>query len=188
MAPFLLIGALNFSATKMGLFIAAFSMARTFLAPVAGRLSDTLGPRAFLVLGNVLLAAALLWLSRLGTGTDQWALLVALLVAGAGAAFVEPVVTSGIMGAVPSDRLGTASASVAMGRQVAFAVGVTVAGAIFTVRESAHVVGLATRDFVEEVAGREAIALGCGDTMLAGVALAALAAVMSLRLGKGTTD
>jgi hypothetical protein len=72
-----------------------------------------------------------------------------------------------------------------MGRQVAFAVGVTVAGAIFTVRESAHVVGLATRDFVEEVAGREAIALGFGDTMLAGVALASLAAVMSLRLGKG---
>ena len=184
-APFLLIGALDFSATKMGIFIAAFSLGRTFLAPVAGRLSDPFGPRVFLVSGNLLLAAALLWLSRLETGTDQWALFTALLVAGAGAAFVEPVVTSVIMGAVPSDRLGTASASVAMGRQVAFAVGVTVAGAIYTVRQSAQVAALISRGFGEEAAVAESIALGFGDTMLVGVALAALAAVMSLRLGKG---
>jgi MFS family permease len=168
----------------MGLFIAAFSIGRAFLAPLAGQLSDRFGARPFLLLGNVLLAVALLWLSGLGTGTADWALLSAMLLAGAGSAFFEPVVTSVIMGAVPQDRLGAASASVAMGRQVAFSVGVTVAGAIFTIRESAYAAQIAVEGAAEESAAPEAIVRGFGDTMLAGVAVAAIAAVLSLSLGE----
>ena len=185
LAPFFFVDALAYSATKMGLFIAAFSIGRTFLAPLAGQLSDRFGPRPFLVLGNVLLAFALLWLSRLGTGTADWALLSAMLLAGAGSALFEPVVTSVIMGAVPQDRLGAASASVAMGRQIAFSVGVTAAGAIFTIRESVYIAQMAVEGIAEEVATLEAIARGFGDTMLAGVAVAAIAAVLSLSLREG---
>ncbi len=62
--PFFLLDSIGFSATKMGLFLAAFSLGRTFLAPVAGQFSDRFGPRPFLILGNVFLAVALFWLSR----------------------------------------------------------------------------------------------------------------------------
>ena len=112
---FFFVGALGFSPTRMGLYVAAFYVGRAFLAPVAGRLSDTFGPRPFLVFGNLLLAAALLWLSRLGTGADEGAILSAMLLSGVGSALFEPVATSVIMGSVPQDRLGTASASVATG-------------------------------------------------------------------------
>ena len=46
-APFLLVDAMGFSATKMGLYIGAFYFGRTLLAPLAGRASDRIGPRPF---------------------------------------------------------------------------------------------------------------------------------------------
>ena len=179
-APFYLIGALGFSSTKMGLFIAGFYAGRAFVAPPVGWLSDVLGPRSFLVVGNLFLAAALLWLSGLGTGPQDWALLAAMLLGGVGSAFFEPVVTSVIMGSVPSDRLGTASASIAMGRHFAFAVGVALAGAIFTIRERAY---LAASGGPGEAASAPATAGAFGDTLLAGVALAVVAAALSLGVG-----
>jgi EmrB/QacA subfamily drug resistance transporter len=179
-APFFLLDSLGFSAAKMGLFIAAFSMGRTFLAPLAGRLSDTFGPRPFLLLGNTLLAIALFWLSRQGTGASDWALFSGLLLASAGSSFFEPVVTSSIMGSVPQDRAGTASASVALGRQTAFAVGVTVAGAIFTIRQRVYEVGAEAAGLDSGSAKAEAIGRAFGDTVLAGVVIAAIAVAFSL--------
>ena len=157
----------------MGIFIAAFYAARTVMAPLAGWLSDAFGPRRFLVFGNGLFALALLWVAREWTGSNEVAILAALLLAGVGSAFFEPVVTSVIMGAVPADRLGTASASVAMGRHVAFAAGVALAGAVFAVRERAYLADLG------ESGAAEAIGRGFGDTMLTCVALAAAAVVFS---------
>ena len=173
-APFFMLDSLGYSATKMGIFIAAFSATRTFLAPLAGRLSDKYGPVPFLLLGNSLSTAALFWISTMGSGVAGWALMAGLLLASAGSAFFEPVVTSVIMGSVPPDRLGTASASVALGRQTAFAVGVTIAGAVYAVRERAHLAELAD--------SAEAIARGFSDVMLATVVFAVLAIVFSAAL------
>ncbi len=181
-APFFMLDSLGYSATKMGIFIAAFSATRTFLAPLAGRLCDRYGPVPFLLLGNSLATAALFWISTMGSGVMDWALMAGLLLASAGSAFFEPVVTSVIMGSVPPDRLGTASASVALGRQTAFAVGVTIAGAVYAVRERAHLAEL------EGAASAvpEAIARGFSDVMLATVVFAALAVVFSAALRNRT--
>ena len=187
-APFFLLDSLGFSASKMGLFLAAFSLGRTFLSPAAGRLSDRFGPRPFLITGNLLIAVALFSLSRQGMDATDVALFSALLLGSAGTSFFEPVVTSVIMGAVPKDRLGTASASVALGRQTAFAVGVTIAGAIFAIRERAYMVGYSVDAAGADVARAQAIAEAFGDTMLAGVALAVLAAVFSLAVHRPATS
>ena len=169
-APYFFVDSLGFSATKMGVFIAAFYAARAVVAFPAGWLSDTFGPRGFLVFGNGLFALALLWVSREWTGSNELAILVAMLLAGVGSAFFEPVVTSVIMGAVPVDRLGTASALVAMGRHVAFASGVALAGAVFAVRE---------RVYLRELGEVEAIGRGFSDTMLTCVVLAVAATLFS---------
>ena len=173
--PFFLLNSLEFSATKMGFFLAAFSLGRTFLAPVAGQLSDRFGTRPFLVLGNALLAIALFWLSRQGVDAGDLALFGGLLLASAGSSFFEPVVTSVIMGSVPEERTGTASASIALGRQTAFAVGVTVAGAIFAIRERVYMAGAGT-----DIVSGEAIAGAFGDTVLAGAFVAAIAIAFSV--------
>ena len=184
LAPFFFIDALGFSATKMGLFIAALYVMRTFLAPATGPLSDKIGPRPLLVLGNIFMVIALLWLSRLGTGGSEWAILSSLLLAGVGQAFVEPPVTAAIMGAVPRDRLGTASASVATGRQLAFAIGTAVSGAIFVIREREYLSQLVSGGAAVELAGPEAISRGFSDTLLAGAALALLGVALSLNVAK----
>ncbi len=179
-APFFFVDSLDFSATKMGIFIAAFYAARTVMAPAAGWLSDAFGPRRFLVLGNALFALALFWVSREWTGSSEPAIFVALLLAGVGSAFFEPVVTTVIMGAVPVDRLGTASASVAMGRHIAFAAGVALAGAVFAVRERGYLAELG------ESGAAEAIGRGFSDTMLTGVVLAVAAVLFSTRIRSRT--
>lgn len=171
-APFFFIDALGFSASKMGLFVAGFFMGRTFLAPLAGWLSDMFGPRWFLVFGNGTLVTALLWLNRLGTGADEWAIFSAMILGGVGSAFFEPVVTSVVMGSVHSNRLGTASASVAMARHIAFSVGVAIVGAIFTIRERVYL--------GESVRPDEAVAKAFSDSVVAGAAFAVLAVAASL--------
>ena len=183
-APFFFIDALGFSESKMGLFVAGFFIGRAFLAPVAGLLSDRFGPRGPLVFGNGMLMASLLWLSTLGTGAGEPVILAAMILGGMGSAFFEPVVTSVVMGSVPVSRLGTASASVAMGRHIAFSVGVAVAGAIFTIRE---------RFYLGEAAqASEAIAGAFSDSLVAGAVFAAMAVTASLftpsleRIGRST--
>ena len=84
------------------------------------------------------------------------------------------------MGSVPQDRAGTASASVALGRQTAFAVGVTVAGAIFTIRQRVYEAGAAAAGLDSGSANAEAIARAFDDTVLAGAVIATIAVAFSL--------
>ena len=180
LAPFYFIDALGFSATKMGLFITAHTLARTFLAPFTGWLSDKTGAALPTAFGLLILGAALLWLSQLGTGSAEWSILASLMLVGVGSVFFEPPNTSSIMGSVPRDRLGTASAAVASGRQIAFSIGVALAGAIFTVRERAYLGALEAVGTPLGEAGREAIARGFSDALLAGVVLAAGGVVLAM--------
>ena len=76
--------------------------------------------------------------------------------------------------------LGLASASVAVGRQLAFAIGVAVAGAIFTIREGVYLEQLSAIGSPAATAGADAIARGFADAMLAAVALGLIAVVLSL--------
>ncbi len=173
LAPFFFVEALGFSATKMGLFIMLYTLMRVFLAPVSGALTERFGAWALSGLGLAAMVGSLAWLAWLAGGPGSEAtILGALLLAGVGSGLYEPPNTTTIMESVPPDRYGTASASIASGRQLSFAVGVAIAGAIFAVRERAYL-------SVGDVADR-AIAVGFSDALLAGVALAALGVLVSI--------
>lgn len=186
-APFFMMNALGYSATKMGIFIAAFSAFRMVLAPVSGRLYDRYGPRMLLIFGNFLITLALFWISQMGLDLNDIGLFTGLLLASAGSAFFEPVVTSTIMASVPSSRLGTASALVALGRQTAFAVGVTIAGAVFAIRHRTYLAEFTDLGVSIESANRSAIASGFSDVMFVAVVFASLAILFSSGLRNRTT-
>ena len=172
LAPFFFVDALGFSATKMGLFIMLHTLMRVFLAPVSGALTHRIGAWTLSGLGLAAMVGSLSWLSVLaGSGSEQ-AILGALLLAGVGSALYEPPNTTTIMGSVPADRYGTASASIASGRQLSFSVGVAVAGAIFAVRERAYLGAFEAAD--------RAVALGFSDALLAGAVLAGLGVLVSI--------
>ncbi len=172
LAPFFFIDALGFSATKMGLFIMLHTLMRVFLAPVSGALTHRVGAWTLSGIGLTAMVGSLAWLSVLADSGSELAILGALLLAGVGSGLYEPPNTTTIMGSVPADRYGTASASIASGRQLSFSVGVAVAGAIFAVRERAYL-------GVSEAADR-AIALGFSDALLSGVVLASLGVLLSI--------
>ena len=172
LAPFFFIDALGFSATKMGLFIMLHTLMRVFIAPISGALTPRIGAWTLSGLGLVAMVASLAWLSLLADSGSEGAILTALLLVGIASGLYEPPNTTTIMGSVPPDRYGTASASIASGRQLSFSVGVAVAGAIFAVRERAYLEA-------SETAGR-AVALGFSDTLLSGVVLAGLGVLVSI--------
>ena len=172
LAPFFFIDALGFSATKMGLFIMLHTLMRVFLAPVSGALTHRVGAWTLSGIGLAAMVGSLAWLSFLADSGSELAILGALLLAGVGSGLYEPPNTTTIMGSVPADRYGTASASIASGRQLSFSVGVAIAGAIFAVRERAYL-------GVSEAADR-AIALGFSDALLSGVVLASLGVLLSI--------
>lgn len=76
----------------------------------SGQLAGRIGPRLQLVVGPLLVAGALLWLSRIDSQA-RWAtdLLPGAVLYGLGlVAFVAPL-TAGVMGSVPEDRVSTGS-------------------------------------------------------------------------------
>lgn len=171
-APFFFIDALEFSATKMGLFIMLHTLMRVFVAPISGALTPRVGAWTLCGIGLVAMAGSLAWLSLLADSGSEVAILASLLLVGIASGLYEPPNTTTIMGSVPPDRYGTASASIASGRQLSFSVGVAVAGAIFAVRERAYLEA-------SEAAGR-AVALGFSDTLVSGVVLAGLGVLVSV--------
>jgi EmrB/QacA subfamily drug resistance transporter len=179
-APFFFEDARGFSATKMGLFLTAFPLMRAFFSPLSGSLSDRVSTWLLSGAGLVMMGASLLWLSFLGLGASEWHILGSLILAGMGSAFYEPPNTHSIMASVPPDRHGTASASIASGRQLSFSIGVTLAGAVFAVRERVYLSGLVADGMAQESAAREAVARGFSDTLLAGAAIAAVGILVAM--------
>lgn len=80
------------------------------------------------------------------------------------------------MGSVPIDRLGTASASVGVGRQFAFAVGTTLSGAVYAFQSTQY----SKTEILLQDSGLAIAALG--DVMLVGVIIAFISAILSLKL------
>jgi len=174
--PLLLLGSMGFSATKVGLVMASFSVSRIVVAPIAGRLSDQFGPRYFLVVANCILGLGLVSLSFIYAEYPEFLLWYSVLFCGLGASLFEPVVTSTIMGSVPKNRLGTASASVGVGRQFAFAVGTTLSGAVYAIQNTQY------SKTVSLVSDGSLVIAALGDVILVGVIIAFISALLSFKI------
>jgi EmrB/QacA subfamily drug resistance transporter len=106
------------------------------IAPLAGRLSDRLGSRWLLTGGMTLLAAQLLYFSRLGVHEGFWNLAPGMLLGGLGMPAVMAPATAAALSGVPVDRAGVGSAVLNSSRQLGGSIGVALMGAIM-----AHEIG-----------------------------------------------
>ena len=141
LAPFFFIDYLEFSATKAGAFIMLYSLMRVFIAPFTGYILRLISAWHLSAIGLLIICGSLVWLSFLSVSGSETNILIALLLIGIGSGIYEPSNTLTIMSSVPSDRYGTASASIASGRQLAFALGVAMCGAINAGRERLYSAG-----------------------------------------------
>jgi len=145
--PFYMINGLGYSTTKTGLLLATASVATAVIGPLSGWLSDKIGTRQLCIVGMVLICAALFLFSSLGTESSDTDILLRLVIYGIGIGIFFSPNTSSIMGAVPKDRLGTASAMISTVRQIGLSSGMALAGTIFISRQSFHTAELTVKNF-----------------------------------------
>lgn len=101
-------------------------------APIAGRLADRYGERAFVVGGLLLQTLGMGWIALVAdTGTGYLELLPALVVGGAGLTMAMPAAQKAVVGAVRPPEVGQASGAFMMLRILGGVFGVAVAVAVF---------------------------------------------------------
>ncbi|MBI3977767.1 MAG: MFS transporter [Chloroflexi bacterium] len=178
--PYYLVQGLAYTASAVGLFLAVIPILMFLLSPTVGTLSDRHGPWPLTTVGLALQAGGLFLISRLGADASGIQVVVALGVMGLGAGLFLTPTYSAVMGGVPPERIGTASALIATLRSIGMSTGQAMATAIFAVRRDFHELALAgSLDGVER--GRQSLILGFQDAVLAlgsiavvGVAIAIL--------------
>jgi len=123
---------LGYSAVKAGASFLPMTLLIIVVAPLAGRLSDRLGSRWLLTGGMTLVAAQLLYFSRLGVHETFWTLLPGMLLGGVGMASVMAPASAAALSGVPVDKAGVGSAVMNSSRQLGGSMGVALIGAIMT--------------------------------------------------------
>jgi EmrB/QacA subfamily drug resistance transporter len=131
MAQFLQAG-LGHDSLGAGVRLLPWTATLLVVAPLAGRLSDRLGPRPVLVAGLGVHAAGLGWLALVAAPDLAFtAMVVPLVVAGAGCSAALPVSQAAVVGAVRDAEVGKAAGTNNMLQELGGAFGVAVAVALF---------------------------------------------------------
>lgn len=121
-------GTLGYSPLASGAVAAIPALLLTFISTSSGRYAARLGPRRFLVLGPLLMAAGLAWLIRVPADSAAWVarlddpaslvpppdvfvdVVPAMLVYGLGIALLVAPLTTALMASIPLERAGLGSA------------------------------------------------------------------------------
>jgi MFS family permease len=100
------------------------------VAPVAGKISDRIGPRWPMAAGMTLLTGSLLLFGTLDEHSSFWNILPGLLVGGFGMAITMAPTTAAAMSSVPVDKAGVGSAVINSMRQVGGSLGIAIMGTL----------------------------------------------------------
>jgi EmrB/QacA subfamily drug resistance transporter len=121
---------LHYGAIKTGATFLPMTVLVILIAPLAGKLSDRIGPRWLMGAGMVFLTGSLLLFATLDAASSWWAILPGLLVGGVGMAITMAPTTAAAMSSVPVDKAGVGSAVINSMRQVGGSLGIAVMGAL----------------------------------------------------------
>jgi EmrB/QacA subfamily drug resistance transporter len=122
---------LDFSALQAGVRFLPSTLMIVAVAPLAGRLSDRIGPKPPIVAGLSLLALSLFMQSQISDTSGYGTLLPAFIVMGVGIALTMSPMSTAAMNAVEVTKAGVASGTLSMSRMVGASLGVAVTGALF---------------------------------------------------------
>jgi EmrB/QacA subfamily drug resistance transporter len=182
-------GVLGYDALKAALLLIPLPIVGSIVAPLSGVISDRIGARIPASIGLLIQGAALCWFTRLVPATPYWQIAVGLAFMGLGGGMFFPPNTRAAMNASPSQRLGVASAALALLRQTgmvtSFALSLAVAA------------GSLPRDVVMEIfvgnnvqlgsQSMGAFVIGMHNAFFVSIGLSLVAAAMSMIRGKEVT-
>jgi EmrB/QacA subfamily drug resistance transporter len=142
------------------------------VGPIAGRLSDRIGPRPLMTLGLLLNAISLFWQGHVAADTSYGFLVGAFVLMGLGMGLVMSPMSTAAMNAVDPAKAGVASGVLSMSRMVGGTFGVAAMGALITalgrhkLDESLPQVPESTRHSLAENLGAGGSALSSGDSTI----------------------
>jgi EmrB/QacA subfamily drug resistance transporter len=123
---------LHYSPLQTGVRFLPATLVIIVMGPLAGRLTDRVGPRPLMVMGLVLVGGALLIQSRLTVHSGYGLLLPGFILMGFGMGLVMSPMSTAAMNAVDRSKAGAASGVLSMSRMVGGTVGLAVMGALVT--------------------------------------------------------
>jgi EmrB/QacA subfamily drug resistance transporter len=121
---------LDYSPLETGVLFLPTTLVVMVAGPISGRLTDRLGPRWLIAGGLLLIAASMLWQSRITVDTSYGYLLPAFIALGAGIGLVMSPMSTAAMNAVDRTKAGVASGTLSMSRMVGGTFGVAALGAL----------------------------------------------------------
>jgi EmrB/QacA subfamily drug resistance transporter len=122
---------LGYGALEAGLRFLPTTVVIAVIAPLAGRLSDRVGPGVPMASGLAILAGSMYLFSLIDVGTTYGYLVLPFTLMGVGIALVMSPMSAAAMNAVSVQKAGIASGILQMARMVGGTVGVAATGAIF---------------------------------------------------------
>jgi len=167
---------LGYSAIETGATFLPMTLLIMFVAPVAGMLSDRIGPRWLMGAGMTLMTGSLLLFATLDAGSSFWDILPGLLVGGFGIAITMAPTTAAAMGSVRVDKAGVGSAVINSMRQVGGSLGVAIMGTLLATQVS---VGPRDPRYAGQFVDGYHLALHFGAALLLAGALVAVLTVRS---------
>ena len=122
---------LGYSPLEAGVRFLPSTLMIVLIAPLAGRLTDRVGPRPLIVGGLSLVTFALFLQTRIDVDTGYGLLLPAFILMGIGMALVMSPMSTAAMNAVVPEKAGVGSGILSMNRMVGATFGVAALGALF---------------------------------------------------------
>jgi EmrB/QacA subfamily drug resistance transporter len=126
---------LGFSPTKAGLAFVPMALAVVAASGLAGPIAARIRTSGAVAGGMLVMAVGLVLFALLGANASFAALIPPFVVFGAGAGLMNVPLTTAILGAMPPERSGIASALLNASREVSGLLGITVIGAVLRTRE-----------------------------------------------------
>lgn len=123
------------SPTDSGLLMLPLSLGLFAAAVATGQIISRTGRyKPFPIIGTILAVLGTYLLSTITADTAMHLIYIYMTVLGAGIGMVMPVITQAAQNAVTPDMIGVATSGVNLARQLSGAIGVSVAGTLFTAR------------------------------------------------------
>ena len=130
--PFFLQGIKGLTAKESGYWLIAIPIMNSFVAPIAGRLSDIINPKYTMCIGPIFFIFGLLMLSKVGINVGFWEMFLILSLLGIGLGMVVSPSFNVIMSAVPPQKAGMANGVVQTINSLGRTMGVAIGGVLLT--------------------------------------------------------
>lgn len=183
--PFLLIHGLGSSNTGVGGYMALLALPTVLLSPVSGRLSDRIGPTFLSTMGVAVVCAGMFWFIMLGEGMNPVNIAVGIVLIGSGLGIFHPPNNSALVGSLPKEMLGVASAIGSTARQIGSSVALAISGALYGGSVVRHMGQLEAKGLDLTSAKKLASTASFADTLTVTLVIASVGILTSVFRGPG---